>query len=73
MIKDDLELNSNNYDDEIKNEIKSIKTLSEDKKNYPLIVENLSKIYVNDNNKEKKALNNLNLLLRNNEIFGLLG
>ena len=72
MIKDDLELNVDNYDDEIKNEIKSIKSLSDDKKNYPLIVENLTKIYENEN-KEKKALNNLNLLLRNNEIFGLLG
>jgi len=37
-----------------------------------LICDGLTKIY-NSENKEKKALNNLNLLLRNNEIFGLLG
>jgi ABC-type uncharacterized transport system ATPase subunit len=72
MNKDDVELNMNNYDEEIKNEIKIIKSLTEDKKNYPLICEALTKIYYSEN-KEKKALNNLNLLLRNNEIFGLLG
>jgi hypothetical protein len=72
MNKDDVEINMNNYDEEIKNEIKIIKSLNDDRKNYPLICDGLTKIY-NSENKEKKALNNLNLLLRNNEIFGLLG
>jgi ABC-type multidrug transport system ATPase subunit len=72
MNKDDVELNMNNYDEEIKNEIKIIKSLNDDRKNYPLICDALTKIYYSEN-KEKKALNNLNLLLRNNEIFGLLG
>ena len=72
MNKDDVELNMNNYDEEIKNEIKIIKSLSDDRKNYPLICDALTKIYYSEN-KEKKALNNLNLLLRNNEIFDLLG
>ncbi len=72
MNKDDVELNMNNYDEEIRNEIKIIKSLSDDRKNYPLICDALTKIYYSEN-KEKKALNNLNLLLRNNEIFGLLG
>lgn len=53
---------------------------------FPLVVKNLSKIYetnssntssdTHNHNKRverKKALNDLNLLLKNNEIFGLLG
>jgi len=72
MVDDQIELNMNNYDEDIKNEIKTIKSLSDDKKNYPLIADNLTKIYHTDG-KEKKALNSLNLLLKNNEIFGLLG
>ena len=50
-------------------------------KDFPLVVSNLSKQYDdskastidNDRVVRKKALNNLNLLLSNNEIFGLLG
>jgi ATP-binding cassette subfamily A (ABC1) protein 3 len=70
--KDEVELDINNYDEEIKNEILTIKSLKDDKKNYPLICDALTKIYYTDN-KEKKALSNLNILLKNNEIFGLLG
>lgn len=70
--KDDVELNMNHYDDDMKNEINIIKSLNDDRKNYPLICDALTKIYYSEN-KEKKALNNLNLLLNNNEIFGLLG
>lgn len=72
MNKEEVELNINNYDEEMKNELKIIKSLTEDRKNYPLICDALTKIYHSEN-KEKKALSNLNLLLRNNEIFGLLG
>ena len=72
VSNDDVELNVNNFDEDIKNEIKTIKSLSDDKKNYPLICDALTKIYYTDS-KEKKALTNLNLLLKNNEIFGLLG
>lgn len=70
--KDDIELNMNYYDDEMKNEIRTIKSLNDERRNYPLICDTLTKIYYSED-KEKKALSNLNLLLRNNEIFGLLG
>lgn len=63
-----------NSDDEINEEIKKIRELHDDEKsNYPLIVDNLTKIYDSNRSRGKKALNGLNLLLNNNEIFGLLG
>ena len=46
---------------------------------FPLVVNQLSKIYENSNPSEveklvrKKALNNFSILLKKNEIFGLLG
>ena len=43
-----------------------------DKKN-PLKVEKLTKIYSKKSSKEIKALNNLNLEVKEGEIFGLLG
>jgi hypothetical protein len=71
--KDKVEINMiNSNDDEILSEIKTINSLNSERTNYPLIVEGLTKKYTNDK-KEKLALNNLNLLLKNNEIFGLLG
>lgn len=70
--KDDAELNINNFDEDIINEFKLIKSLGNERKDYPLIAEALTKIYTTDN-KEKLALSNLNLVLRNNEIFALLG
>lgn len=47
----------------------------EQRNNYPLIVDNLTKVYESTSKKvkDKKALNGLNLALKNNEIFGLLG
>ena len=61
-------------EEDIKNERIIIEELSEDDKfSYPLIAHNLTKIYVDNVVKSKLALNNLNLLLKNNEIFGLLG
>ena len=38
-----------------------------------LKIENLTKIYSKNSPKEKKALNNLNLEVKEGEIFGLLG
>ena len=41
---------------------------------FALVVENLTKIYVDTKNKkENKALNNLNFQVKQGEIFGLLG
>ena len=50
-------------------------------KDFPLVVKDLSKIYENsgafkienDKIQRNKALDNLNILLKDNEIFGLLG
>lgn len=88
----DLELNKTgdenfNYpsstDEEINSEIRKIQSLDkEERGKYPLVVDNLTKIYESHTHshrshssklKVKKALNNLNLALKNNEIFGLLG
>jgi ABC-type multidrug transport system ATPase subunit len=91
----DLELNrESNYnndqinypsssDEEIISEIRKIQSLNkEERVKYPLVVDNLTKIYESHTHshrshhsklKAKKALNNLNLALKNNEIFGLLG
>jgi hypothetical protein len=65
--------NNLKFDDEIKAEINLIKNLGDDKKGYPLVAENLTKVYEDNKKSGKKSLNNLNLLLKNNEIFGLLG
>ncbi len=41
---------------------------------YALIVENLTKVYLDfKNKKENKALNNLNFHVKQGEVFGLLG
>ena len=72
--KIDFELNSIITDEEIIKERNIIQNLShDDKSNYPLVSQNLTKIYIDDLKKPKLALNNLNLLLRKNEIFALLG
>jgi len=61
-------------DDEIIADTNTIRSLSdEDKKNFPLVVDNLEKIYITDDGRKKRALYNFSLLLKNNEIFGLLG
>jgi ABC-type glutathione transport system ATPase component len=63
-------------DEEIIGEQKKVASLDKHERHkYPLIVDNLTKIYINSgkNSKPKKALNNLSLILNNNEIFGLLG
>lgn len=61
-------------EEEINNERIIIENLSEEEKfNYPLVAHNLTKIYVDNVVKPKLALNKLNLLLKNNEIFSLLG
>jgi hypothetical protein len=61
-------------EEEILNERNIIENLSEEEKfNYPLVAHNLTKIYVENVAKPKLALNKLNLLLKNNEIFSLLG
>jgi len=61
-------------EEEILNEKNIIENLSEEEKfNYPLVAHNLTKIYVENVAKPKLALNKLNLLLKNNEIFSLLG
>lgn len=52
---------------------------TKDLSDYPLVVNLLSKVYDNSNpseiekQKRKKALNNFSILLKKNEIFGLLG
>jgi ABC-type multidrug transport system fused ATPase/permease subunit len=67
----------NSADDEVVEEQKKVKNVSkEDKKTYPLIVDNLTKIYEDPSGKKgrsKKALSGVNLVLNKNEIFGLLG
>jgi len=64
-------------DDEVVEEQKKVQNITkEDKKTYPLIVENLTKIYEDVGGKKgkiKRALNGVNLVLNKNEIFGLLG
>lgn len=71
-IEEDKEMK--NSDEEINEEIRKIRELEdEEKSNYPLVVDNLTKIYDSNRSKGRKALNGLNLLLNNNEIFGLLG
>lgn len=64
-------------DDEVVEEQKKVENISkEDKKTYPLIVDNLTKIYEDPSGKKgrsKRALNGVNLVLNTNEIFGLLG
>jgi hypothetical protein len=66
--------NQESVEEEIANERSIIQNMTEDEKfNYPLVSHNLSKIYYNNASQPKLALNNLNLVLKNNEIFGLLG
>lgn len=74
-IIDDLELQKiESGEEEILNEKNIIENLrEEDKFNYPLVAHNLTKIYIENVLKPKLALNKLNLLLKNNEIFSLLG
>jgi ABC-type multidrug transport system ATPase subunit len=64
-------------DDEVVEEQRKVENITkEDKKKYPLIVDNLTKVYVDIGGKKgriKRALNGVNLVLNKNEIFGLLG
>lgn len=69
-------LSSDSTDDEVNGEMRKVQSLDKhDRHIYPLIVDNLTKIYEATSNKgkSKKALNGLNLVLKNSEIFGLLG
>ena len=76
--------NENNSDTKINNKSSRKGSIPDDEmmlKDFPLVVKDLSKVYENsgafkiDNDKiqRNKALDNLNILLKNNEIFGLLG
>jgi hypothetical protein len=63
-----------NDDNELAQEIKKVQQVSNQREKFPLIAENLTKIYKGSGaRKSKKALSELNLVLNNNEIFGLLG
>ena len=71
-----VDIAASSSDDEVNHEKRKVSELHKnDRHKYPLIVENLTKIYEASSNKNrpKKALNGLNLCLKNNEIFGLLG
>ena len=70
--------NGVDYDDNDSDDIqaecdKVYKMKTMDKSGYPLVVEDLSKVYSSSLSKDKKSLDNLTLCLNNGEIFGLLG
>lgn len=72
-VDDDDDNDNDNIDDiqAERNKVYKLKTM--DKLDYPLVVEDLSKVYSSSLSKDKKSLDDLTLCLNKNEIFGLLG
>jgi hypothetical protein len=63
-------------DDEINFQMQKVRQIGNDRSKYPLVVDGLTKIYQSELKKKKnvkRALDELFLVLKKNEIFGLLG